>query len=327
MRRKIALIGGGGVRTPLVVFGINEAAEALGAEELVLFDPDRERVHIMAELGRAIVASEGGRLRVRQATSIEDAIEGASFVLNSIRVGGMQARAHDERTSIAHGYPGQETTGPGGVAMALRTVAIAVEQAKLMERLSPKAWLINFTNPAGLITQAIAQNSNARIVGICDTPTELLHRINTALAAAPDEVRCDYVGLNHLGWIRRVQLRGADVTDRLLADDAFLSQLYSVPLFEHDLIRTLRLIPTEYLFFYYSRRRALENQLKQGSTRGAEIEQLSRTLIPSLARLLQQGDGAGAIAAYAGYLNTRSAAYMKLEGEGGSALHVAVSPR
>ena len=322
MRRKIALIGGGGVRTPLVVFGINEAAEALGAEELVLFDPDRERVHIMAELGRAIVAREGGRLRVRQATSIEDAIEGASFVLNSIRVGGMRARTHDERTSIAHGYPGQETTGPGGVAMALRTVAIAVEQAKLVERLSPKAWLINFTNPAGLITQAIKQNSNARIVGICDTPTEMLHRINTALGAAPDEVRCDYVGLNHLGWIRRIHHRGADVTDRLLADDAFLSQLYSVPLFEHDLIRSLRLIPTEYLFFYYSRRRALENQLKQGSSRGAEIEQLSRTLNPSLARLLREGDEAGAISAYAEYLNTRSAAYMKLEGEGGSALHV-----
>jgi 6-phospho-beta-glucosidase len=327
MRRKIALIGGGGVRTPLVVFGINEAAEALGAEELVLFDLDQERVRIMAELGRAIVAREGGRLRVRQAASIEDAIEGASFVLNSIRVGGMQARAHDERISIAHGYPGQETTGPGGVAMALRTVAIAVEQAKLVERLSPKAWLINFTNPAGLITQAITHNSNARIVGICDTPTEMLHRINTALAASPDEVRCDYVGLNHLGWIRRIHLRGVDVTDRLLADDAFLNQLYSVPLFEHDLIRALRLIPTEYLFFYYSRRRALQNQRKQGSTRGGEIEQLSRTLIPSLARLLQQGDGAGAIAAYAGYLNTRSAAYMKLEGEGGSALHAAETVR
>ena len=321
MRRKIALIGGGGVRTPLVVFGINEAAEILGAEELVLFDPDQERVAIMTELGRAIVAREGGRLRVRQATSIEDAVEGASFVLNSIRVGGNQARAQDERTAITHGYPGQETTGPGGVAMALRTVAIAVEQARAVERLSPKAWLINFTNPAGLITQAIRHHSNARVVGICDTPTEMLHRIDVALAAPPGAVRCDYVGLNHLGWIRRIHLHGEDVTDRLLRDDAFLSQLYSVPLFEHDLIRALRLIPTEYLFFYYSRRRALENQRKQGSTRGAEIEQLNQKLNPRLAQLLHRGDGADAIAAYVEYLNTRSDAYMKLEGEGGSALH------
>jgi 6-phospho-beta-glucosidase len=312
--RKIAFIGGGGVRTPLVVFGVNEAAQTLGAEELVLFDPDQERARIMTELGRAVVAREKGSLRVRQASSIEDAVEGAGFVLNSIRVGGTEARTRDERASIAHGYPGQETTGPGGVAMALRTVAIAVEQAKLVERLNPQAWLVNFTNPAGIITQAITQNSNAKIVGICDTPTEMLHRIRVALGASADEVYCEYVGLNHLGWIRRIRLRDEDVTDRLLADDVFLSRLYNVPLFEHDLIRTLRLIPTEYLFFYYSRRRALENQRKQGSTRGAEVELLSQKLIPRLAQLLRQGNSADAIATYIDYLNTRSGAYMKLEG-------------
>src|SRR5690349_5880297 len=160
MGRKIALIGGGGVRTPLVVFGINETIKALGADELVLFDPDAGRAQVMAELGRALVAREGGPLRIRQASTLEDAVADAGFVLNSIRVGGMHARVHDERVSVAHGYPGQETTGPGGVAMALRTVRIAVEQAKLVERLSPKAWIVNFTNPAGLITQAIKHNSN-----------------------------------------------------------------------------------------------------------------------------------------------------------------------
>jgi 6-phospho-beta-glucosidase len=320
MRRKFAFIGGGGVRTPLVVFGVNEAAESLGAEELVLFDPDADRVRIMTELGKAIVAKEGGSLRVRQASSMEDAVDGASFVMNSIRVGGITARAHDERTAIKLGYPGQETTGPGGIAMALRTVSVAIEQAKAVERLSPSAWLINFTNPAGLITQAIRHHTGARIVGICDTPTEMLHRIHTALNATAAEVRCEYVGLNHLGWIRRIHLRGENITERLLADDAFLSQLYSVPLFEHDLIRSLKLIPTEYLFFYYSRRRALENQRKQGSTRGAEVEQLNHKLIVSLAGLLQQGENEAAIAAYVNYLNIRSGSYMKLEGDAGSAL-------
>lgn len=319
-RRKIALIGGGGVRTPLVVFGIHEVAESLGAEELVLFDPDRERVGIMAELGRAIIAHEGGSLRVRQASSIEDAVEGASFVLNSIRVGGIQSRAQDEKTSIELGYPGQETTGPGGVAMALRTVSTAIEQARIVERLSPQAWLINFTNPAGLITQAIRHHSHAKVVGICDTPTEMLHRIHTALGASPDDVLCDYLGLNHLGWIRRIRLCGKDITARLLADDSFLSQLYSVPLFEHDLIRALKLIPTEYLFFYYSRRRALENQRRQGSTRGAEVEQLNGKLIRSLAQMLRGGNSGAAISTYINYLNTRSGSYMKLEGEGGSSL-------
>lgn len=320
-RRKIAFIGGGGVRTPLIVFGVNEAAEHLGAEELVLFDPDGNRVRLMAELGRAIVTRDGGTLRVREATSLEDAVDGAAFVMNSIRVGGISARTHDERTAIAHGYPGQETTGPGGVAMALRTVSIAIEQARAVERRSPHAWLINFTNPAGLITQAIRHNTGARVVGICDTPTEILHRIQIALGATADEVHTEYVGLNHLGWVRRIYLRGEDVTERLLADDGFLSQLYTVPLFEHDLIRALKLIPTEYLFFYYSRRRALENQRRQGSTRGAEVGQLNDKLFASLSLLLQQGDARGAIAAYVNYLNVRSGSYMKLEGDGGSALN------
>ena len=320
IRRKIALIGGGGVRTPLVIFGINEAAQRLGAEELVLFDLDRERCRIMAELGNVIVAQEGGSLRVRVASSIEDAVEGAAFVLNSIRAGGIAARAHDERIAIEHGYPGQETTGPGGIAMGLRTVPIAVEQAKVVERLSPNAWLINFTNPAGLITQAIQHYSGARVVGICDTPSEMMHRIRVALGAEDETCRCEYVGLNHLGWIRRILLNGDDMTERLLADDAFLSKVYSIPLFEHELIRALKLLPTEYLFFYYSRRRALENQRKQGSTRGTEIEQLNEHLLVQLSELLRQGNGGGAVAAYANYLNVRSGSYMKLEGDAGSAL-------
>lgn len=262
---------------------------------------------------------------MREAASLEDAVEDAAFVMNSIWVGGIKARADDERTAIAHCYPGQETTGPGGVAMALRTVPVAVEQARVVERLSPQAWLINFTNPAGLITQAIRHNTGARVVGICDTPTEMLHRIHVALGATPEEVHAEYVGLNHFGWIRRIHLRGEDVTERLLADVNFLSRLYSVPMFDHDLIRALKLIPTEYLFFYYSRRKAVENQRRQGSTRGAEVAQLNDKLFASLSLLMQQGDARGAIASYVNYLNVRSGSYMKLEGDGGSALNGAAN--
>ena len=185
---KVAFIGGGGVRTPLVVFGINESARELGVSEIVLYDPDLERVKMMVALGQAVVRREGGTLIVRKAESLEDAVDGADFVLSSIRVGGVTARTNDERTAIRHGYPGQETTGPAGMAMALRTVPIAVEQARVVHRLAPKAWLINFTNPAGLITQAIMQHTDARVVGICDTPTEMLHRISSAMAADHTEV-------------------------------------------------------------------------------------------------------------------------------------------
>jgi len=319
MQHKVALIGGGGVRTPLVVFGINEIARDIGIGEFVLYDPDPERLAIMAKLGRAIVAREKGDLIIRETSSIESAIEGSSFVMNSIRVGGIAGRASDELAAIKHGYPGQETTGPAGAAMALRTVPIALEQARLVASLSPEAWIVNFTNPAGLITQAIASHTNAKVVGICDTPTELFHNIAHALGASLDVVTCDYVGLNHLGWVRGVALDGIDVMDRILADDTILSQLYTAPLFDFSMLRTLRLIPTEYLFFYYNRRRALDNQRRQGSSRGTEVEALNTTLLQTLADRLDAGAPDEAIRVYTDYLNRRSGSYMKLEALANSA--------
>lgn len=319
MSRKIGFLGGGGVRTPLVIFGINEAARELDADELVLFDVDRERAERIAQLGREIIRREGGPLRLRVATKQEDAIEGASFVLNSVRVGGIETRARDERGAIACGYPGQETTGPAGIAMGQRTIPVAIEQADLVARLAPESWLINFTNPAGLVTQAILQHSAAKAVGICDTPTEMLHRIGEALGATPAELECDYVGLNHLGWVRRILLRGEDVTDHVLEDDTILTQLYSANLFDHELIRALRLLPTEYLFFYYSRTRALENQRRQGSTRGEQIAQMNESLMGQLMTLLARREDGAALQAYVDYLNLRSGSYMKLEAQGESA--------
>ena len=316
---KIALIGGGGVRTPLLIFGIQESAHILCPGELAVYDPDADRVRIMAELGRAVVAREGGSLRIRIAPSAEDAIDGASFVLNSIRVGGIRSRALDESTAVDHGYPGQETTGPGGVAMALRTIPPALEYARLVEQRSPDAWLINFTNPAGLITQAISQATGARVVGICDTPDELIHRIATALHASPARVRCDYLGLNHLGWVRRVSLDGGDVTAALLEDDSALDQLYPGSLFDHELLRCLQLLPTEYLYFYYSRRRALANQRAAGTTRGEEVGRLNERLLSTLEKHIQSGSVSDALAVYAAYLNQRSNSYMKLEADRGSA--------
>lgn len=319
MNRKISLIGAGGVRTPLIVFGVNEAAEALGASELVLYDPDPKRLHIMTELGKAIVAKERGTLQIKAVNSAEEAIEGARFIMNSVRVGGIAARAADEKAAITHGYPGQETTGPVGAAMALRTIPVAIEQARLVERLSPQGWVVNFTNPAGLITQAICNHTRANVVGICDTPTELLHNLASALGSNLNDVVCDYVGLNHLGWVRGVTLRGKDVMEQVLNDDAILSKLYSAPLFDFEMIRELRLIPTEYLFFYYERRRALENLRKQTSTRGTEIQTLNTALLETLADRLKAGDNEAAITTYEAYLNRRSGSYMKLEAEAGSA--------
>jgi 6-phospho-beta-glucosidase len=316
---KVALIGGGGVRSPLLMYGLNEARKAIGVDELVIYDADFNRATLMAKLGEIVVAHMGGDLRIGIARDLAGAVDGASFVLNSIRVGGIAARARDERIAVECGYPGQETTGPGGLAMALRTIPVILQQAKIVERCSPDAWFINFTNPAGLITQALADETAVKVVGICDTPTELFHRIALALGAPAADVQCEYIGLNHLGWVKGVRLRGEDVTGRVLANDAILRSLYSTDLFDPALIRNLGLIPTEYLFFYYARSRALENQRTAGATRGEEIVRLNEALFSELWADLQSRKPDRALETYENYLKQRSGSYMKLEANAGSA--------
>jgi 6-phospho-beta-glucosidase len=317
--RKATIIGGGGVRTPLLIHGLAQSRDLLQLRELALFDIDPERAETIARLGREIVRQLDGGFEIRVFPRIEEAAEGAGFVLNSIRVGGIAARARDERIAIAHGLAGQETTGPAGAAMALRTLPVTLLHAGIVERVAPGAWFINFTNPAGLVTQALAQNTALRVIGICDTPTELFHRIAESVGEPISALSFDYAGLNHLGWVRRVRLRGEDITGRLLADAELLRRLYPADLFDPALIQTLRLIPTEYLFFYYSQRRAHQNQLRAGASRGEEVERLNHELF----RQLHTQDAQQALASYRAYLLRRNASYMKLEAQAQSAFQVA----
>ena len=314
---KVCIIGGGGVRTPLLIHGLLQSQQILKTSELILYDVGHERAEVMAALGREIAGKLGVDIRIKTTTALEPAVEGSSFVLSSVRVGGMAARARDERTAIENGLAGQETTGPGGVAMALRTVPIVLAHARVVERLAPRAWYINFTNPAGLITQALNQHTSLRIVGICDTPAELFHRIAQVLSATLAETQCDYAGLNHLGWVRRVTVRGKDVTAQLLENPESLRQLYHANLFDPLLIKTLQLIPSEYLFFYYSQRKAYRNQLRAGASRGEELLQMNKDLFGQL----QSQAPREALNTYRNYLMQRNSSYMQLEADAGSAFN------
>jgi 6-phospho-beta-glucosidase len=276
-------------------------------------------MEIMAALGRAIVEREDGSLRVQTADSLEAAVEGASFVISSIRPGGIAGRAADERLAFEHGFPGQETTGPGGFAMAMRTIPVALAHARIVERYAPDAWYVSFTNPAGLISQALALHTNLRVMGICDTPIELFHAIAKALKVPAADVDCEYAGLNHLGWVRKVTVRGQDMTDKLLANDEALRSLYSADLFPPELIQGLGVIPTEYLYFYYRRGAAYRNQARAKATRGEEVERLNRQVLNEISGALTSNEPQNAIAAYTEYLNRRSGSYMKLEASAGSA--------
>ncbi len=320
--RKLAIIGGGGIRTPLLLYGLLERQTSLDLREVALYDVQRERAELMAALGREMLRQWDGTFALTVTDDLAEAVADTAAIITSIRVGGLRARARDERIAIEHGLVGQETTGVGGWAMALRTIPVVLEHARVIERVNPEAWVLVFTNPAGVITQALMTHTRLRVLGICDTPSELFSRIARTLGEPREHVVCDYFGLNHLGWVRAVFVRGRDEMARLLHDDEKLRRLYPADLFDPELIRALGLIPTEYLFFYYGHTRALANQKHVGASRGEELERLNEALLRDLAREIAAGRAKEALATYRAYLQRRSASYLRLEGHAESALYV-----
>jgi 6-phospho-beta-glucosidase len=305
---KVAIIGGAGVRVPLLVGGL--ARSDLRISDVALFDVEQSRQQIIA----ALAAQMAPGVRISSEQSAESAIEGSTFVVTSIRVGGAAQRARDEATAIAHDVVGQETVGPVGFAMAVRTIPAMVEYGRLVSRLAPRAWLINFSNPVSIITQAVHQETDARLIGICDTPMEMFEDAAHALGLPATVCSYDYFGLNHLGWLRDVLFEGEGQLHRIWNDDAKLLSAYRAPLFEPERLRALELLPTEYLYYYYRPEVALANIKKSGSSRGQHVatltEQFFRTVISRGAGSL---DPASLVAAYQRYLAARDGSYMTLE--------------
>jgi 6-phospho-beta-glucosidase len=297
---KIAVIGGAGVRTPLLVKGLTRSD--LPIDEIALFDLNPDRLDAIASLARSYARS------VRTFPTASLCVADADFVFLSIRAGGIDARARDEASAIALGVVGQETIGPAGFAMAMRNVPPAVEYARLVAGLAPRAWIINFTNPVGIVTQAMTEDGNARVIGICDTPTELFAAVVRLLHLPHDRCFFDYFGLNHLGWLREVYVDGAPQLSRLWDNDPLLERVYRSQLFDARFLRQLRLLPTEYLFFYYRPRDALANLRAAGRTRGRDIAELNERLFGDLATA-----GSSARQVYESYLERRSAGYLRLE--------------
>jgi 6-phospho-beta-glucosidase len=251
VRVKIAVLGGGGFRVPLVYGALLERAEGLGLDELALYDVDEERTERIRPVLEGIGQERGARLPLRTTSSLEDAVEGADFVFCAIRVGKLEGRVVDERVPLDEGVVGQETTGPGGICFALRTVPVMREIAQTVAQRAPHAWFINFTNPAGLVTEAVQEILGGRALGICDTPSALCRRVAGALGRSADELWFDYFGLNHLGWLRGVYDGDRNLLPDLLADDEALATLEEGRLFGAEWLRSLGMIPNEYLYFYY----------------------------------------------------------------------------
>jgi 6-phospho-beta-glucosidase len=298
---KIAVIGGAGVRTPLLVGGLTDSD--LPIEQIALYDVDQARLRTIGAVA-ARMASKGS---VTLCGSVAECVAWADVVFTSIRVGGIEQRIRDEALAQRHGIVGQETIGPAGFAMAMRTVPAMVRYAREIAETAPGAWIINFTNPVGMVTEAMRTVSD-RVIGICDTPTELFEQVARVLGLDSQACHFDYFGLNHLGWLREVYSHGEPQLHRLWADAESLRRVYKVPLFDSVSLRELKLLPTEYVYYYDQPTRAFDNVRRAGRGRGQVIEELTRALFESLAQ-----PGADLVAIYKSYLWTRSAGYMQIE--------------
>lgn len=245
------MLGGGGFRVPLVYEALAAGRQQVDVSEVVLYDVDGTRLSVIAEVCRQIAQSAGPAApRLRVTTDLSAAMRGASFVLCAVRVGGLHGRVADERAALEVGVLGQETVGAGGVSFGLRTVPVVTRLAERVAVLAPGAWVINLTNPAGLVTEAMSRVLGERVIGVCDSPAGLVQRVAHVLGVDPATVWFDYVGLNHLGWLRSVVVDGCDRLPGLLADTTALARLEEGRLFGVERLRGLGAIPNEYLCYY-----------------------------------------------------------------------------
>ncbi|GAA0457020.1 6-phospho-beta-glucosidase [Streptomyces stramineus] len=240
--------------------------------ELVLYDTDSMRMRVIASVLSAQAAGVPDAPDVRISDSLDDALRGTDFVFSAIRVGGTAGRVRDERIPLAERVLGQETVGAGGVLYGLRTIPVALEIAERVAALAPDAWVINFTNPAGMVTQAMSRVLGERVIGICDSPVGLVRRAARAAGADPERVEFDYVGLNHLGWLRSLTLDGRELLPGLLADERALTSFEEGKLFGAEWLRALGSLPNEYLHYYYFRRETLRSVLDSVETRGEFLD-------------------------------------------------------
>jgi 6-phospho-beta-glucosidase len=295
---KIAVIGGGSTYTPELIEGFARRRDVLSGVELVLHDIASDRLAVVGGLAGRILAAQGSSHRLVTTTSLDEAVDAADAVLVQLRVGGQQARLIDETLPGRFGLLGQETTGPGGFAKALRTVPVVLNIAEVVaERAQSDAWIVDFTNPVGIVTRALL-DQDYRALGLCNVAIGFQRRLAAWFGVAADQVQLDHVGLNHLSWIRQVRIDGVDRLPDLL-DTAAAEELAEEIGAPADLLRTLGAIPSYYLHYFYCTDRAIAEQAT-GPRRAEEVLQIERTLLAMYAdpaldhkpALLEQRGGA-----------------------------------
>lgn len=282
IRMKLAVIGGASSYTPELVDGLFNRLDEIPVTELWLMDPNAERLEITSGLSRRMAERHGNPFRVHHTSDMREAVADAKYVVTQIRVGGIQARIEDEKLGFRNGIIGQETTGIGGFANALRTIPRILEVARAMEERAPHGTLINFTNPAGIVTEAVIKHSSIRSVGLCNVPIGIIMEVVEKTGCVMEDVELDYVGLNHLSWVRKFHVNGTDVTQKML--DAFFAEAdkewEDADTRESMLtaMKSLGMFVNYYLQYYYATEAVYAYQSAKSKTRGEEVVGIEASL-------------------------------------------------
>lgn len=312
---KLAVIGAGSTRLPLMLASAAGATLPGGLDEVALFDIRPGRVHTLLPVGLALAAECGRLPRVTVADTPEEALEGALALILTVRPGFEEARALDERCCLDRGVIGQETTGPAGMAFAARSIPVVTGYCRLAMSVNPACIPVIFTNPAGMVTQALHRQGFPTAVGICDSATGAMRAVAQREQVPQDRFDFEVFGLNHLSWTYGLVTDGRDRLGPVLADEAFLTEAF--PWFEPGRLSGLGRIPNEYLFYFYRAGEALEAMRSEPETRGEGLVASNGALLRDLAPLVERGAVGEALVRYAGYLSGRNDSYMAYAKESG----------
>ncbi len=290
---KIAVIGGGSSYTPELIDGFIKRYDTLPVSEIWLCDIEsgKEKLEIVADLARRMVEHSGVPIKVFSTLKRDKALRGASYVLTQLRVGGLEARAKDERIPLRYGLIGQETTGAGGFAKGLRTIPVILDICRDMERLCKDAWLINFTNPAGMVTEAVLKHSSIKTMGLCNVPIGMTKNVAKMLDVDSSRLFIEFAGLNHLVWGKKIWLDGQRVEEKvfnLIADGESMT-MKNIPDLKWNgaFLRNLNMLPCPYHRYYYLTKEMLDDELeasKDGNTRAEAVMEIEKSLFEKYRR-------------------------------------------
>ncbi len=286
---KISVIGGGSAYTPGLAEGLIAIHKEVPFTELCLMDIDEPKLEIVGKIVKKVVAETLPDVKVTTTTQRLEAIRGSAYVLCQIRVGGLSGRVLDEQIPLKHQVIGQETVGAGGIAMALRTIPVMLDIAADVSQHASDAWIINYSNPSGMVAAALARHSEVRSVSICDVPIGIQEFVGRAIGAPRKKVKLDYVGLNHLGWFRKIYVDGrnimpmirsmastSNIASMLPSDDEKTAEEIEMAV---RIFKQTGIIPSPYLQYYYLSRECLEKQLAADKTRGQVVQEIERELL------------------------------------------------